>query len=271
MTNRPFIDSHAHLDAPQFTGDRDEVVARAVEGGVELILNIGAGYLEAGFPDTALALAEQYEFVYLAFGLHPHDARLYNQEWEERLLKLSEHPKALAWGEIGLDYYYDNSPRQAQRDVFRRQIQLARDRRLPIIIHTREAEADTLAMLREEWQGSGLNGIMHCFTGTGEMAQASIELGFYISFSGIVTFKNAAPLRDVARQIPLDRLLIETDCPLLAPAPVRGTRNEPAYVRHVARQLAELREVSEEDVGRLTSANFRRLFNLPIQGANPLR
>lgn len=260
-----FIDSHAHLDAPAFAADRDEVIARALQGEVDLILNISAGYVEEGFPDTALALAERYDRVYLAFGLHPHDARLYNQEWEERLVGLSEHPKVLAWGEIGLDYHYDHSSSQVQRDVFRRQLRLARERRLPVIIHTRDAEADTLAILREEWLGSGLSGVMHCFTGTPEMAQASVELGLYISFSGIVTFANAEPLRDVARRLPLDRLLIETDCPLLAPVPMRGKRNEPAYVRYVARQLAHLRGLSEEELGRLTSANFQRLFHLPDQ------
>jgi TatD DNase family protein len=257
-----FVDSHAHLDAPEFDADRDEVVSRAVEGGVDLILNIGAGYIDAGSVDRAVHLADQYDFIYLAFGLHPHDARMYNPEWEEKLLKLSEHPKVLAWGEIGLDYHYDNSPREIQRAVFRRQVQLARDRQLPIIIHTRDAEADTMVILREEWQGSGLNGIMHCFTGTPDLAQAGLDLGFYISFSGIVTFRNAEALREVARRLPLDRLLIETDCPLLAPVPVRGTRNEPVYVRYVARQLAELRGLKEEEIGHTTSDNFRRLFNL---------
>ncbi len=257
-----FIDSHVHLDAPQFADDRDEVVARAIEGDVKLMLNIGAGYVEQGFPDTALALAEKYDFIYLAFGLHPHDAKLYDQRWEEQLLMLSKHPKVLAWGEIGLDYYYDNSPREVQRDVFRRQVQLARERRLPVIIHTREAEEDTLAILRQDWEGCGLEGIMHCFTGSLEMAQACLDLGFYISFSGIVTFRNAEVLRDVARQVPLERLLIETDCPLLAPMPMRGKRNEPLFVRHVARQLAEIKDLEEEAIGRITNANFRRLFHL---------
>ncbi|MBI3951174.1 MAG: TatD family hydrolase [Acidobacteria bacterium] len=263
------IDSHAHLDAPEFAADREEVIARAVEGGVDLILDIGAGYGQANSLETALALAKQYEFIYLAFGIHPHDARLYNQEWEERLLSLSRHPKVLAWGEIGLDYYYDNSPRGVQRDVFRRQVQLARHRRLPIIVHTRDAEDDTLTILRQEWRGSGLSGIMHCFTGTLDMAWASIELGFYISFSGILTFRNAEALRDVARQIPLERLLIETDCPLLAPVPHRGKRNEPLYVRYVARQLADIRGMTEEEVGDITRSNFRRLFSLPRDEDHP--
>lgn len=257
-----FIDSHAHIDAPAFDADRDEVIARAVAGGVELILDIGSGYVESGSYDVATTLADRYDFIYLAFGFHPHDAKLYNPEWEQRLLKLSEHPKVLAWGEMGLDYYYDNSPRDVQREVFRRQLQLARDRRLPAIIHTRDAEEDTLAILRDEWQHSGLGGILHCFTGTIGMAQKAIEMGFYVSFSGILTFKNAAELREVAGQLPLDRLLIETDCPLLAPVPYRGKRNEPLYVQEVARQMADIRGLTLEEIGSATSANFRRLFQV---------
>jgi TatD DNase family protein len=257
-----FIDSHAHLDAPEFNEDRDDVISRARDAGVEMMLNIGAGYVRENSIDTAIALAEKYDFVYLAFGIHPHDAKLYDDTWEDKLLKLSEHPKVLAWGEVGLDYYYDNSPREIQRDVFRRQVQCARERRLPIIIHTRDAEDDTLAILREEWQGSDLSGILHCFTGTLDFSQACVEMGFYVSFSGILTFKSANDLRAVAQQLPLDRLLIETDCPLLAPVPMRGKRNEPLYVRYVARQMAEARGMDEEEIGFMTSANFRRLFRL---------
>jgi TatD DNase family protein len=262
-----FIDSHAHLDAPAFDADRAEVLRRAVDGGVKLILNIGAGYIQDSPLEKAVTLADQYEFIYLAFGFHPHDARLYNQEWEEKLIRLAEHPKVIAWGEIGLDYHYDHSPREVQRAVFRRQLQLARQRRLPVIIHTREAEPDTLAILRDEWQASKLSGILHCFTGTLEMAEWCMAMGFYVSFSGILTFKNAAELRAVARQIPLARLLIETDCPLLAPMPYRGKRNEPLYVQHVARQLADLRQLGEAEIGRITSANFRTLFKLPAAPA----
>ncbi|MCS6805524.1 MAG: TatD family hydrolase [Acidobacteriota bacterium] len=257
-----FIDSHAHLDAPEFQHDRDEVIARARDAGVELMLNIGAGYVRDTSIETALSLAETYECVYLAFGIHPHDATLYQNGWEEKLLQLSEHPKVLAWGEVGLDYHYNHSPRDVQRAVFRRQLQCARQRGLPVIIHTREAEQDTLSILREQWQGSGLSGILHCFTGTLDLAEACIEMGFYVSFSGILTFKNAADLRAIAQQLPLERLLIETDCPLLAPAPMRGRRNEPSYVRYVARQLAHARQMSEQQIAAVTSANFRRLFGL---------
>lgn len=262
-----YIDSHAHIDAPAFHADRHDVIQRARSGGVELILDIGAGYLEEGTIDVALALAEQYDFIYLAFGIHPHDARQYDDRWEKKLTELSAHPKVLAWGEIGLDYHYDHSPRAVQQDVFRRQLQLARERRLPVIIHTRDAEHDTLGILQQEWQGSGLGGIMHCFTGTGAFARACLDLGLYISFSGILTFGNAEALRRVAQTVPLDRVLIETDCPLLAPVPVRGKRNEPFNVRYVAETLGRLRGLTPASVGQITSENFRRLFGLlPEEG-----
>lgn len=257
-----FIDSHAHIDAPAFDADRDQVIAAAVDSGVELILDIGAAYPEQGTFDTAIALSEKYDCIYLAFGFHPHHARLYDPEWEERLLRLSSHPKVIAWGEIGLDYYYDNSPREVQRKVFRRQLHLARQRQLPVVIHTREAEEDTLNILRAEWPAERFGGILHCFTGTQEMAQACLELGFTISFSGIVTFKKAEELRKVVRQTPVDRILIETDCPFLAPSPHRGKRNEPAYVRYVAQHVAALKGLSEEELGRITGNTFYRIFDL---------
>ncbi len=262
-----YIDSHAHIDAPAFQADRHEVIQRAQSGGVEVILDIGAGYLEEGTIEIALALAERYDFIYLAFGLHPHDARWYDDRWEERLMDLSTHPRVLAWGEIGLDYHYDHSPRAVQRAVFRRQLQLARQRGLPVIIHTREAEHDTLDLLRQEWQGSGLSGIMHCFTGTEAFARSCLDLGLYISFSGILTFNNADALRRVAQTLPLDRILIETDCPLLAPVPVRGKRNEPFNVRYVAETLGRLRGLTAAAVGQITGENFRRLFHLPLESA----
>jgi TatD DNase family protein len=178
------------------------------------------------------------------------------------LKDLASHPRVIAWGEIGLDYHYDNSPREAQRDVFRRQLRLARERGLPAVIHTREAEADTLNILHEEWNESGLPGIIHCFTGTREFAERAVELGFLISFSGVVTFKNAADLRETARNLPLDKILIETDAPFLAPAPHRGRRNEPAYVVETARLLAEIRGVEPAELGRATTANFKRIVDL---------
>jgi TatD DNase family protein len=179
-----------------------------------------------------------------------------------KLQDLSQHPKVIAWGEIGLDYHYDNSPREVQREAFRKQLRMARERGLPISIHTREAEADTLAILDGEWRDSGLGGVIHCFTGTRAFAEAAVELGFLISFSGVVTFKKAEDLRETARRLPMDRVTIETDAPFLAPVPYRGRRNEPAYVVETARALAELRGTTVEEIGRATSENFARLFKL---------
>lgn len=254
-----FIDSHAHLSAPEFDADRDAVIARAREGGVDLILDVALSDSEEGI-QRAVALAERYDFLYLAIGVHPHDARRYTPEVEHKLLRLSEHPKVIAWGEIGLDYHYDHSPRDVQREVFARQLRLARLRQLPVIVHTREAEEDTLTILRENGREKGRQGVMHCFTGSADFARRCLAEGFYISLSGIVTFKNADGLRQLARWIPIERMLIETDCPYLAPAPHRGRRNEPLYVREVARQIAEVRDLFPADIGRITSYNFRRMF-----------
>ncbi|HEU4389771.1 MAG TPA: TatD family hydrolase, partial [Blastocatellia bacterium] len=195
-------------------------------------------------------------------GVHPHEARFLDDDLYARLCDLARHPKVIAWGEIGLDYHYDNSPRDAQRDAFRRQLRAARERGLPVVVHTREAEEDTLSILDEEWKGSGLPGIIHCFTGTRRLAQDAVKMGFYISFSGVVTFKKSQDLRDIATHLPIERLLIETDSPFLAPEPYRGSRNEPAYVVEVARCIAGLRNLTPEDVGRITSVNFKRLFGL---------
>ncbi|MGH9427575.1 MAG: TatD family hydrolase, partial [Terriglobia bacterium] len=196
---------------------------------------------------------------------HPHDARLFDDQAEQRIIDLiNQSARVIAWGEIGLDFHYDNSPRDVQMNAFRRQLQLARAALLPVIIHTREAEAETIEILRSEWQASGLPGIMHCFSGTRELAEKAVDLGMFISFSGIVTFKSADDLRDVGTEVPLDRLLIETDCPYLSPVPYRGKRNEPAYVLEVARCLAKLRGVSLEEMGRVTAENFARLFELDL-------
>ena len=192
----------------------------------------------------------------------PHEARLLDDELYPKLQDLSQHPKVIAWGEIGLDYHYDNSPREVQREAFKRQLRMARERRLPISIHTREAEADTLAILDEEWKDSGLGGVIHCFTGTRSFAEAAVERGFLISFSGVITFKKAEDLRETARRLPIEKLLIETDSPFLAPVPYRGRRNEPAYVVETARAIAELRGTIVEAIGRATSENFTRLFKL---------
>ncbi|MFN0085281.1 MAG: TatD family hydrolase [Blastocatellia bacterium] len=259
------IDSHAHLDVPQYDGDRVEVIARARAAGVELLLEICGSDVGKGSLDGGMRLVEEHAFIYGAIGLHPHEASLYDEALEAALLDFSRRPKIIAWGEIGLDYHYDNSPRETQRRVFRRQLELALQRRLPAIIHTREADDDTIAILREGWadrDGAEIGGIIHCFTGTQSLADAALGMGFHISFSGVVTFKAAEDLREVARSVPLDRLLVETDCPYLAPIPYRGKRNEPAYVVETAKRLAELRGISLDELARVTTGNFKRLFGL---------
>jgi len=262
-----FVDSHAHLDVPNYDADRAEVIDRARQSGVEMILEICGSDVAKGSLDVGMELAEEYPFIYAAAGVHPHEASLYDDALESKLLAMSEREKLIGWGEIGLDYHYDNSPRDAQRRVFRRQLRLALERRLPAIIHTREAEDDTIQILREDWAevgGDAIGGIIHCFTGTRRLADAAIEMGFHISFSGVLTFKNASDLREVARSVPLEKLLIETDCPYLAPLPHRGKRNEPAFVRETAAKLAELKGVNVEEIALSTGENFKRLFNVGI-------
>ena len=257
-----YIDSHAHIEGREFDPDREAVIQRAIEAGVEIIVCVGDGEVAADSHAAAFRIAEQYSFIYTTVGVHPHEARLLDDNLYAQLMDLSQHPKVIAWGEIGLDYHYDNSPRDVQREAFRKQLRMARERGLPLSIHTREAEADTLAILEEEWKGSGLGGVIHCFTGTRAFAEAAVELGFYISFSGVVTFKKAEDLRETARSLPIDRILIETDSPFLAPIPYRGRRNEPAYVIETARAIAELRGIDAEELGKTTSQNFKRLFEL---------
>jgi TatD DNase family protein len=268
-----FVDSHAHVDGPEFDADRYEVIQRARDAGVSVILNVGTGDPHGGALERAVEMADSHRksakvpelTIYTAVGTHPHDARLYDEKAEQRILELIKHQAVIAWGEIGLDFHYDNSPREVQMEVFRRQLRLARHAKLPVIIHTREAEAETIEIMRLEWAGSNLPGIMHCFSGSQDLAQKAIALGLSISFSGIVTFKKADDLRSVAKQVPLDRLLIETDCPYLAPIPFRGNRNEPGYVVEVARCLAEIRGMSIEEIARITAKNFAKLFAEQIQ------
>ena len=262
-----FVDSHAHIDGEEFDADRDEVVARAHEAGVVAILNVGTGDPQSGALERAVKVAEHYEGVYAAVGVHPHDARLFDESAAERVRELAMSTKrVIAWGEIGLDYHYDNSPREVQREVFARQLRMARELNLPVIVHSREADEDTVDILRADRGGTAaaLGGIMHCFGGGYEMAASVLELGFMISFAGNVTFKKAEALRDVARRVPLERLLIETDCPFLTPVPFRGRRNEPARVVETARCLAEMHGVEVEEFGRITTGNFHRFFKLPV-------
>lgn len=260
-----FVDSHAHIDGERFDADRDEVIERARAAGVRAILNVGTGDPHSGELERAVEVAENYAGVYAAVGVHPHDAKLYDDEAERRLLGIVRRGgRVIAWGEIGLDYYYDHSPREVQHEVFARQLRLAQRENLPVIIHSREADAETVEILRAEYAGATRGGIMHCFGGAGWMAEDVLRMGFMISFAGNVTFKNAEALRDVARAVPLERLLVETDCPFLAPVPFRGRRNEPAYVVETARFLAELRGVEPEELGRVTSENFSRFFGLDL-------
>jgi TatD DNase family protein len=261
------IDSHVHLDVNQFDEDREEVIARARTAGVEYMLEIAGSDIGAGSLPRGLQLAETYPFIYAAVGLHPHEASLYDEALEAVLLTASQHPKVIGWGEIGLDFHYDHSPREIQQAVFRRQLQLASQTGLPPIIHTREADEETIAILDEVWtdpEARERGGVFHCFTGTHALAEAALARGFLLSFSGIVTFRSATELQEIAANLPADRFLIETDCPYLAPVPHRGRRNEPAFVRETAAFLAQLRGVPIEELIATTAENFRRLFRLPF-------
>ncbi len=256
------IDTHAHLDMPDFDADRSEVIKRAREARVELMLTIGTGRPDTSSIEAALRLAEENECIYAGIGVHPHDARLPDSAYWSRLEKLAEHPKVVLWGEIGLDFYYDHSPREIQIEVFRRQLRLARDLSMPVAIHCRDAWPDLVRVLREEWTDANPGGILHSFTGNTAQAREGVSLGFLISFSGIVTFKKADELRAAARSLSLDQILVETDCPYLAPVPHRGKRNEPAFVVDVGRGLAQTIQVDYEELARRTSLNFRRLTGL---------
>lgn len=268
-----FIDSHSHLEGKRYDADRDEVLARAKSDGIEAYLAIGNGE----GPDTAdcgIRLAEKYDGkpeyprIWASVGIHPHEASLANPAADAQMLQWARHPKVIAWGEIGLDYFYDHSPREIQQTVFLQQMELAKAANLPIIIHCRPSDNsenawdDCLKMIVEHWTPSGLGGILHCFTGSVEHARRALDMGFMISFAGNITFPKAQPIRDAAQIVPLDRMLIETDSPYLAPIPHRGQRNEPAFVREVARQISELRNLPAEEIGLRTTKNFYKFFGL---------
>jgi TatD DNase family protein len=266
-----FVDSHAHIDGAEYDADRDEVVARAREAGLVAILNIGTGDPHSGSFERAVEVAEKYEGVYAAVGVHPHDAKLFDGRAAERIRGLIKRcARVIAWGEIGLDFHYDHSPREVQREVFIQQLRLAREENLPVIIHSRAADDETVEILSAEWKDNPRGGIMHCFGGTPLMAGQVLELGFLVSFAGNVTFKKAENLREAARVVPLDRLLIETDCPYLTPVPFRGRRNEPARVVEVARCLADIHGVELEEIGRITTDNFTRFFGLQLAASENL-
>ena len=255
------IDSHAHIDFPQFAEDRGAMLERACAAGVTTLLAIGTGPGPEKL-DSAIPLAEQHDWIYATVGIHPHEAKEVTPKHLEKLSRLAKHPKVIAWGEIGLDYFYDHSPRDTQQGVFRDQMELAAQAKLPIVIHCRDAWTDCLDILEENWKRTRLGGILHCFSSTLEDAQHGIEMGFLISFAGNSTYPKAQNLRDVAKALPLEKILIETDSPYLAPQPYRGKRNEPAYVAEVARILASVRDLSPVEVATATTENFRRLFCL---------
>ncbi len=250
------IDSHAHLDFPQFDADRETVIERARGAGVVAVLNVGTD-LESS--RAAVALAKRYDFIYAAVGVHPHDAKTVTPATLDQLRELARHPKVVAIGEIGLDYYRDLSPRPAQRRAFAQQLALAAELGLPVVVHSRDAHDDVLAALRE-WRGAG--GVLHSYSAGPGRLEEVMALGFYIGLSGPITFPKAHRLRAVAAAAALDRLLVETDCPYLTPVPFRGRRNEPAYVRYVAEAVARARGTTVEAVAQATTENAQRLFGL---------
>lgn len=253
------IDTHTHLDDARYNDDRDAMIARAREAGVEAFVTIGC---DLATSQAAVAIANQHPFVYASVGVHPHEVKHISDGWYDEFRRLVNNKKVVAYGEIGLDYHYNYSSPKDQRERFREQIQLARELNLPVIVHTREAQDDTMTILKEE-KASEIGGVFHCFSGDAWLAKDALDLGFYLSFSGILTFQNATMLRDIAKNTPLDRVLIETDCPYLTPVPHRGKRNEPAYVAHVAKQLAAIHpELSLEQIEQRTTENAKRLFKI---------
>ena len=252
------VDSHCHLDFPDFAEDLDQLVDRAHANDVGVMLTIGT--LTGAF-DKVAGIAERFEDIWCSVGVHPHEAATEPDVDAERLIELARHPKVVGIGETGLDYYYDNSPRARQRESFRVHIQAARKTGLPLIVHSRDADEDTASILEDEMTKGAFGGVIHCFTAEQGLAERALALGFHISFSGIVTFENADDLRAVAKTVPLDRLLVETDAPYLAPVPNRGKRNEPEFVRHTAALVAELKDVSLDEFAAATTANFFALFN----------
>jgi TatD DNase family protein len=260
-----YIDSHAHLEGPRFDADRAEVINRARAAGLERIVAIGSG-TGPGTLDCAIKIAEQHDWIFATLGIHPHEAKLAGDADFVEMEQLARNPRVIAWGEIGLDYFYDHSPRDVQKTVFSKQMEQARTAKLPIVIHCRpsndseNAWDDTLQMLRDEWAPSGLGGILHCFTGSWKHASAALDMGFYISFAGNVSFPKAENIREAAKKVPLDRMLIETDSPFLAPVPHRGKRNEPAFVINTAHTIGQLHGLSKEEIGARTTENFYTMF-----------
>jgi TatD DNase family protein len=251
------VDSHCHLDFPDFAQELDAVVARAEAAGLERIVTISTRVRRHA---EVLGIAERFPFVYCSVGTHPHNAHEELDVTAADLVRIAQHPKVVAIGEAGLDYHYDYSPRDAQEQGLRTHIAAARETGLPLVIHSRDADADMARILREESGKGAFPAVLHCFTGGRDLALAGIDLGLYVSFSGILTFKKSDDLRAIAAELPADRILVETDAPYLAPGPYRGKRNEPAYVVETARALAKARGISAEEIARQTTDNFFRLF-----------
>lgn len=252
------IDSHVHLDDKRFNRDRDRIIRELKSNGIELAINIGAD-LQTSI--ASVSLAEKYDNIYATIGVHPHSAKEVDESTMEILKSFASRDKVVAIGEIGLDFHYDNSPRDVQRKWFIEQLKLAKEVDLPVVIHSREASQETFDILKEAQDGS-LRGVLHCYSGSPEMAKEYIKLGFYISIAGPVTFRNARVLRDVAKAVPLDKLLIETDCPYLTPEPHRGKRNEPIYVKYVAGTIADVKGISYEELAKATNKNTKELFGI---------
>ena len=259
------VDHHCHLDFPQFAEDLDSVVARARAVGVGSLVTISTHIRRF---ETYKAIAEAHEDIFFTVGTHPHNAHEELDIPVEEIVRLSQHPKCVAVGEAGLDYYYQNSPREAQAEGFRRHIAAARETGLPLVIHTRDADEDTAAILSEEHAKGAFPAVLHCFTGGRDLALRAVELGLYVSFSGVITFKKADALREIAAQLPLERVLVETDAPYLAPVPFRGKTNEPSYVVHTAQALADAREISLGELAAATTENFFRLYTKARRPAN---
>jgi len=259
------VDTHAHLDAHQFDGDREEVIERSLATGVQTVITVGADMESSR---AAVALARQHRCLYATVGVHPHEAAQVQKDDLAELEHLCADPAVVAVGEIGLDFYRNLSPPQVQKQVFLAQLDLARQLDKPVVVHDRDAHTETMSILQDrarEWRG-----VLHCFSGDRQMAMQAIQMGFYISFAGPVTFENARRLQELAREIPLEHILVETDCPYLSPHPHRGQRNEPAYVRLVAAKIAALKELPLERVAEATTANAQRLFGLPSRsGVQP--
>jgi len=252
------VDSHCHLDFPHLSDQMDDVLARAKEAGIETLVTICTRVRKF---DSVLAIAEAHDNIFCSVGTHPHNAEEERDITLEDILSLAKHPKVVAIGEAGLDYHYDNSPREDQEKGFRTHIAAARETGLPLVIHTRDADEDTARILSEEMDKGAFTAVLHCFTAGAELARIGVELGLYVSFSGVLTFKKSDELREIAASLPLDRVLVETDAPYLSPEPKRGAKNEPANVVYTAAKLAEAMGVSNEEIARATTDNFYTLFS----------